>query len=130
MPVECGVPQGSIIGPLLFIIYINNISDAVLYSKTLLFANDTKCLRFIKSYSDQQLLKQDSNSLLNWSTRSNLAFKPFKCLFQSKTPTTFSINNSIIHSNPHHKDLGIVISDDLQWYLHYKYILIIIKCLV
>ena len=126
MPVESGVPQGSILSPLLFIIYINDISDAVLYSKTLLFADDTKCFRFIKSYSDHQLLQQDLNSLHNWSTRSNLSFKLSKSVhvsFNPNTPTTYSINNSMIHSNSYHKDLGIVVSDDLQWHLHHKYIL-------
>ena len=65
LPVESEVPQGSILGPLLFIIYMNDISDAVLYCKTLLFADDTKCFCLIKSYSNQQLLQQDLNSLFN-----------------------------------------------------------------
>ena len=59
-------------------------------------------------------------------TRSNLSFKPSKSAhvsFNPKTPTTYSIKNSIIHSNSYHEDLGIVVIDDLQWYLHHKYIL-------
>ena len=67
LPVESGVPQGSILGPLLFIVYINDIPDTVLHSRTLLFADDTKCFRFIKSSSDQQLLQSDLNSLSLWS---------------------------------------------------------------
>ena len=125
LPVESGVPQGSILGPPLFIIYINDISDAVLYCKTLLFANDTKCFRHIKSYSDQQLLQQDLNSLFNWSTKSNLSFKPSKSVhvsYNSKI-STYLINDSMINLKSHHKDLGIVVSDDLQWHLHHNYIL-------
>ena len=126
LPVESGVPQGSILGPLLFIIYINDISDAVLYSKTLLFADDTKCFRLIKSFSDQQLLQQDLNSLSNWSTKSNLSFKPSKTVhvsYNSKISTSYSINDSMINLKSHHKDLGIVVSDDLQWHLHHNHIL-------
>ena len=126
LPVESGVSQGSILGTLLFIIYINDISDAVLYCKTLLFADDTKFFRLIKSYSDQQLLQQDLNSLLNWSTKSNLSFKPSKSVhvsYNSKISTSYSINDSIINLKSHHKDLGIVVSDDLQWHLHHNYIL-------
>ena len=115
-----------LLGPLLFIIYINDISDAVLYSKTLLFADDTKCFRLIKSFSDQQLLQQDLNSLSNWSTKSNLSFKPSKTVhvsYNSKISTSYSINDSMINLKSHHKDLGIVVSDDLQWHLHHNHIL-------
>ena len=107
-------------------IYINDISDAVLYSKTLLFADDTKCFRLIKSFSDQQLLQQDLNSLSNWSTKSNLSFKPSKTVhvsYNSKISTSYSINDSTINLKSHHKDLGIVVSDDLQWHLHHNHIL-------
>ena len=52
----------------------------------------TKCFRFIKSYSNQQLFQQDLNSLLNWSIKSNLSFKPSKSVhmhvsYNSKIPT-------------------------------------------
>ena len=50
LPVESEVPQkSSILGPLLFIIFINDLSDAILYSRTLPFADDTKCFHYIKS---------------------------------------------------------------------------------
>ena len=75
------------------------------------------------TYSDQQLLQQDLNSLFNWSTKSNLSFKIVHVSYNSKISTSYSINNSIINLKSHHKDLGIVVNDDLQWHLHHNYIL-------
>ena len=65
-------------------------------------------------------------SIFNWSTKSNLSFKPSKSKYvsyNSKISTSYSINNSIIDLKCHHKEWGIVISDDLQWHLHHNYVL-------
>jgi len=67
-----GVPQGSILGPLLFIMFINDLPNILLNSSTLLFADDTKCFPHIMSFTDQQLLHSDLNNLSSWSIISNL----------------------------------------------------------
>ena len=96
LPVESGVPQGSILGPLLFIIYINSLHDAVLHSNTLLFADDTQYFRHIKSVIDQQLLQADLNLLSSWSAVSCLSFNPSKSVFSSKL-IFLTIVQSICH---------------------------------
>ena len=102
LPVESGVPQGSILGPLLFVVYVNDLPDTVLHSKMLLFADDTKCFRQIKSQTDQQILQTDLNLLSNWSTVSRLSFNPSKSVhisFNSKFSTSYKLNNcSLIHN--------------------------------
>ena len=68
------VPQGS----LLFIMYMNDLPDAIHWSKALLFAVDTKFFMHIKSAVDQRHLQQGLNNLSSWSTTSRLSFNSSK----------------------------------------------------
>jgi len=117
LPVESGVPQGSILGPLLFSMYMNDLPDAVVFSKVFLFADDTKCFQHIRTTSDFSLSQNDVNYLSNWSLTSHLSFHPSKSChlsFNQKLQTSYTINGSTIPSLPEHKDLG-VLSNTLEW---------------
>ena len=126
LPVESRVPQGSILGPLLFIIYMNDIPSVAAHSKVFLFADDTKCFKHIKIPSDTQLLQQDLTCLSNWSKVSLLSFHSSKSThlsFKSKVTTSYNINDSPIKTSHLHKDLEVMISDDLNRDKHHDYIL-------
>lgn len=59
LPVLSGVPQGSILGPVLFIVYINGIPDVIHHSLIFTFADDTKFLKHISDYNDHLLMQED-----------------------------------------------------------------------
>ena len=77
LPVLSGDPQGSILGPLLFLVYINDLPLAVTFSKLLLFADDGKCALPISISSDSLKLQHDIHSLNKWSKTWNLHFNSF-----------------------------------------------------
>ena len=77
-PVLSGIPQGTVLGPMLFVIYINDILDK-LSSEGLLFADDTKIFRTITSRDDAPNLQSDIKALEDWSKTWLLCFHPDKC---------------------------------------------------
>ena len=82
------------LGPLLFIMFMNDLPCSISNSDALLFADDTKCFRHIKSPSEEQLLQNDLNNLLIWNTSSNLHFNLSKSCHLSinqKFPTSYTI---------------------------------------
>ena len=74
--VTSGVPQGMVLGPILFLIYIN---DLITNSTIRLFADDCLIYRVINSSADHQLLQQDLNTLSNWATKWQMKFNVNKC---------------------------------------------------
>ena len=75
LPVTSGVPQGSVLGPLLFLCFINDIGDGIQDSQFRLFADD---LKVFKNFNVQSV-QADIDSLSEWSELNNLDFHPKKC---------------------------------------------------
>ena len=73
-----GVPQGSVLGPILFLLYINDLEEGVT-GKILKFADDTKLFRKVKEIGDKQNLQDDMDTLVKWSEKWQMLFNFGKC---------------------------------------------------
>lgn len=80
LPVVSGVPQGSVLGPLLFVTYINNVTSVVSTGSELnLFADDIALFRIIKRAADYAQLQTDVDSISSFISRKHLKFNAKKC---------------------------------------------------
>ena len=125
-PVLSGVTQGSILGPILFLVYINDLPLEVTFSKLFLFADNGKCTLPLRVSSDSLKLQQDIDVLNKWCNTWNMHFnfEKFTLLsFFSRFNSTYTINDLPIVSKTSHKDLGVVITSDLKWNAHLEFIL-------
>ena len=73
-----GIPQGSVLGPILFVIYINDLPD-VLKGRVKMFADDTKVYTHIREQKDSEVLQEDLDNLSKWSERWQRIFNVDKC---------------------------------------------------
>jgi hypothetical protein len=126
--IKGGVPQGSVLGPLLFLIYINDITEGI-QSKIKLFADDTS---LYIDFKDPELaaekLNGDLTKIGNWAKQWLVNFSPAKtksimCSNKKTTTPPIYFNNTELQDTGNHKHLGLTLSDDLSWSAHIRDIL-------
>ena len=126
LPVTSGVPQGSILGPLLFIIFMNSIFDTVLSggSRIILYADDMVLYKPIKNNQDLLDFQNDIDAICSWTSTNSLhlnATKTKSILITRKKHRpilNFVIGSYPIPSVTSLKFLGVVITDNLSWSSH------------
>ena len=98
--VTSGVPQGSVLGPVLFLTYINDIATDI-HSQLRLFADDCLIYRTIRSVDDRHMLQEDLNTLASWASSFNMEFNIPKCnILQVTTHCNKSIFTYKINDTP------------------------------
>ena len=107
-PVLSGVPQGSVLGPILFFIYINDLEEGVT-GNILKFADDTKLFRKTKGIGDIQKLQDDIDKLVRWSETWQMLFNfgKCKCLHTGpgNTGMNYEMGGTILNKTVKEKDL-------------------------
>ena len=122
-PVLSGVPQGTVLGPLLFLLFINDLPASV-NSKTRLFADDCIIYRKINSIKDCQQLQHDLQRLAEWEATWGMAFHPDKCNVLRVTRKKRPVNYSYTLKGHHLEEvitaryLGVDLSNNLVWKDH------------
>ena len=123
VPVASGVPQGSVLGPSLFLFYINDM-PVELTSKVRLFADDTIAYLTITSNSDCEKLQKDLDRLAVWEDKWLMKFHADKCNVISITKNrtlikrNYTLRNHILEQVTSTKYLGVTVSADLKWTPH------------
>ncbi|KAH9595221.1 hypothetical protein MS3_00009929 [Schistosoma haematobium] len=121
-PVKSGVPQGTILGPLLFLLYVNEL-PLLLRSSTLLFADDVKIWRTIKSAADHVDLQADLDDLVRWAREWGLEINARKSVLMHVghgNSYRYTIEGKPLPCVQEHKDLGVILSHDLKTTAHCK----------
>ena len=123
--VHSGVPQGTVLGLLMFLLYINDITEHV-NSPLRLFADDCLLYRIITTKEDAIQLQHDLDQLHEWATKWQLRFNVTKCIImrftscRSLSPIIFSykLNNHNLGTSNQHSYLGVILDNKLSWSPH------------
>ena len=123
--VRSGVPQGTVLGPLLFLVYINDLPEATISSKVRLFADDAVVYKKITSPHDSALLQEDLNRLLQCEQTWQMSFHPDKCVVmhitrarKNEVTTCYNLRGHHLHTVDSAPYLGVELDNKLNWSPH------------
>ena len=123
LPIRAGVPQGAVLSPMLFTLFLNGLPDSISHSKIVAFADDIKIYKQVISNSDSLNFQQDINNLMDWLSTNHLKLSANKCSIQKLG------NKKVIHDDYQlqdeeitivnlQKDLGVFVDNKLSFNQH------------
>jgi hypothetical protein len=125
LPITSGVPQGSILGPLLFLVYVNDLPSYTNSQSTIaLFADDSKLYKSINLPDSTLHLQNDLNNLHKWSLDWAMKFNKSKCKAlrvsrkKTKIVSQYYLDGQPPECVPYVKDLGVTVCSDMSWSRH------------
>ena len=126
-----GVPQGSVLGPVLFLVYVIDLESSLKFSDALTFADDTKIIKVIRGILDHANLQEDLCNVVDWSVLNNMTlhddkfelvrYSPRSNILMRELPFTAGYlsyetpSGVCLTSSPVVKDLGVLLSEDGSW---------------
>ena len=119
-----GVPQGTVLGPLFFIIYINDINNVINHCRIKIFADDSKLIKSVNNLEDKNLMEEDIKSVMDWAKNNKMELNKLKFqLLQhgnnNDLKTPYKIDQQVeIQKSKTVKDLGVNISENLSFDEH------------
>ena len=135
MPVISGVPQGTVFGPIFFLLYVNDVDINIKHSKINSFADDTRISKRISTMDDCSLLQEDLEYVIEWSKENNMMLHEDKFeLLSYRTPASKTTaealpfmadvnsyttsNGTTLERSYLVRDLGVNMSEELSWSPH------------
>ena len=123
--VTSGVPQGTVLGPLLFLVFINDLPESIKSSQCKLFADDSLLYKVIENQADSDLLQLDLTALETWEETWQMSFNPSKCIVlriaarnKKVLQSEYKLHGHILETEEASSYLGVTITDNLTWDKH------------
>jgi len=120
--VGSGVPQGSVLGPVLFLLYINDLPDVLRDCSISIFADDSKIFFKADTGEDCAKIQSDINRVLSWCENWQLSVAAAKCnilhIGRANSKQMYTMGGNVIASISDMRDLGVLVSDDLKFSKH------------